>query len=875
MPRAHLHTISSAEPMQLPVDEIRAVFLDALDGPDPIIVTAPTGSGKSTRLPLWMADACTTTSSNKPVLVVEPRRVACRSLAGWLSEQRGEKVGQSIGYRVRFDDRTSADTKVIFATTGVALRMLAAQQNAKESLFAGVLIDEFHERSWQVDLIAAILLARAKGNHKDACPLVITSATLDVDDLHEKLGAHGLRARHLEALGRSFPVDISYLDTPAAPSAQGLERRVADAVRQAAQLDANSTNSDEEGGDMLVFLPGKGEITGCMQALSKVASEYNLEPVAVHGGLAPDKMKAALARSKNKRRIYLATNVAETSVTLPGVTTVIDSGLARMRIHRGGRSALAMVPIAEDSMDQRAGRAGRVRPGRCIRLWSQRFRPANTTAPEVGRIELDDVILHAGVCGLDGADFERAPWVSAPPEFAVAEARARLIAADALDASYKMTPKGRQLAELPVDGHAARMLIGADNTMAGVACDLVALLQLNRGLLGPTNSRDVHHERATLLEGVDNEVFAEIAMLRAGDPGRHGLHASALSEARKVASSLREWVGAPIAQPTGDTLDLPPGADFARYLLARIPETACVLRERALKKRASKKSQPGQSEPWSNGELELSVWPYDPPRLADAAAQKAADYPVAGLVLDHFWLGDTGIGVRGTGRMLLPCSYEALADAGLGEESVGNAQLLRKEGAPHIVALVERTLAGVVISAREETLNGPKLIGVVADFILAGRTFPGGLFKDAGTKILDDLHLWQLLADWPEPERYWKADEAPENPGDFLPAQLHSLGLQSAEELALLETNDLRPNLVDLLGITAYDLERFADDFPRRWEHMGHAYICSVQASARKVVLEPADKKTRKAADPNPAHLPRFRGFSVFYRNASRIVKLR
>src|SRR5690554_2833812 len=202
MPRAHLHTISSAEPMQLPVDEIRAVFLDALDGPDPIIVTAPTGSGKSTRLPLWMADACE--ADDKPVLVVEPRRVACRSLARWLSEQRGEKVGQSIGYRVRFDDQTSKHTKVIFATTGVALRMLAAQQNAKESLFAGVLIDEFHERSWQVDLIAAILLARAKTTGDD-CPLVITSATLDVEDLSAQFHTHELKAHHLEALGRSFP----------------------------------------------------------------------------------------------------------------------------------------------------------------------------------------------------------------------------------------------------------------------------------------------------------------------------------------------------------------------------------------------------------------------------------------------------------------------------------------------------------------------------------------------------------------------------------------------------------------------------------------------------------------------------------------------
>lgn len=858
--------------LTLPVDEIRADFLDALDASKPTIVTAPTGSGKSTRLPLWMADACV--ANERPILVVEPRRVACRSLAAWLSEQRGEKVGQSIGYRVRFDDRTSAHTEVIFATTGVALRMLAAQEEADESRFSGVLIDEFHERSWQVDLIAAILLARAK-SAQNRCPLVITSATLDVAALTRQLRAHGLTARHLEARGRSYPVDIRYLDTPAAPSAQGLERRVADAVRRAAQRDSESTTSDGEGGDILVFLPGKGEITTCMHALSGVAKQFNLDPVAVHGGLPPDRMKRALARSKDQRRVYLSTNVAETSVTLPGVTCVIDSGLARMRIHRGGRSALALVPIAKDAMDQRAGRAGRVRPGRCIRLWSQRFSPAPTTTAEVERIELDDVLLHAGVCGLDGAAFDRAPWITEPPAFAVAQARARLSTAGALDPAHQMTPKGRQLAKLPVDGHAARMLIGADDATAGVACDLVALLQLNRGLLSPTSSPDAHHQRATLLDGVDNEVFAEIATLRAGDPRRHDLHASALSEARKVATSLREWVGAPIIDPTRDTLDFPPTADFARYLLARVPETACVLRQRALKRRAAQKTQPGQPEPWSNGELELSVWPYQPPRRADAPAQKPADAPVAGLVLDHFWLGDTGTGVRGIGRMLLPCSYRALADAGLGQESVGQAQILQKNGAPHIVALVERDLAGVVISSREEALRGPNLIAIVSNFILAGRNFPGGLLKNAGTQLRDDLHLWQVLADWPEPERYWEHVEAPQTPDDFLQAQLQTLGLQSAEELALLETHDLRPDLADTLGITAYDLERFADDFPRQWEHMGQRYRCDVQAGARKVVLEPADKKTRKAPDPNPAHLPRFRGFSVYYRNASRVVKLR
>ncbi|QDG52680.1 ATP-dependent RNA helicase [Persicimonas caeni] len=828
--------------MQLPVDAVREEFESALGAGAPLIVTAPTGSGKSTRLPLWMAERL-----DGPILVVEPRRVACRSLAGWLSEGRGEPVGKTIGYTVRFDDRTSDATEVVFATTGVALRMLGQNPTEQDGFrFAGVLIDEFHERSWQVDLILAVLRSRRQAG--DDLPLVITSATLDVDALVGDLGAN-----LIEASGRTYPVDVEYIDEPKAPSRHNLDSRVADAVKRAL---------DGDDGDVLVFLPGKGEIADCEQALSKICQKRGAEAVAVHGGLPPDRMKQALAQSADKRRVYLSTNVAETSVTLPGVTTVIDSGLARMRIHRGGRSALALVPIAQDSMDQRAGRAGRVRPGRCIRLWSRRFRPQRVTAPEVERIELDDVLLHAGVCGLEGPKLDRAPWVTEPPEFAVAGAKERLVAVGAFDRRFHITPKGETLAELPVDGHDARMLIGVTDEMAGITCDLVALLQLNRPLMLSTGDRDVHRARAELCRGLTNEVFVEVQMIRRGSVRKHRLHGSALDEARKVSASLRELVDAPVKDPTRDDAELPDPHAFAEYLLERIPETAFVLRERAKRRRDGNKPRPGRSEPWANGEVELSVWPYSPPRLEHEDEPPA---PIAGLVLDHFWLGDGGTGVRGTGRMVLPCTYDQLADAGLGNETLGKVEL--RGG--RVVARVERELGGVTISARDEGLRGPRLWDAAADLILENR-----LFKGAGDAVRDDLHLWGVLADWPAEERMWDDTPAPA-PRAYLVERLKLLGLTRSDELALLEADDLRPDLVAELDVPAYELERFADDFPRQWEHMGCVYECLVQATSRKIILEPANKKAKRGKDPKAGVLPRFRGFSVYFRNASRVVRVR
>ncbi len=836
----------------LPIDKQRGEFEESLRADRPTIVVAPTGSGKSTRLPLWMAE-----SLDGPILVVEPRRVACRSLAQYLAKGRGEEAGQSIGYRVRFDDRTSDETEVIFATTGVALRMLGGADGGDDWPFAGVLVDEFHERGWEVDLIVATL--RAHQDDPAFGPFVLTSATIEAERLAEELNADLVRSE-----GRTYPVDISYAGEPKAPTSRGLEGRVKDAVQEVCE------SPDDDGGDILVFLPGKGEISDCKGALGGVANTHNLDLVEVHGRLPPHKMAKAFD-DQDKRRVFLATNVAETSVTLPGVTTVIDSGLVKQMIHRGGASALALVPTSEASMDQRAGRAGRVQPGRCVRLWSERFRPKPSTPPEIERIELDEPVLQAAMCGLDGERFDRAGWLTEPPEFAVENARQRLRDIGALDEDNELTDKGERLGELPVDAHDARMLIGVTDEMAGPMCDLVALLQRSTNLILPMgairgDTHRVQQNRNDLFKGCDDEVTAQLTALREGRPREHGLHRSAWEEAKKISSSLRSMVDAPAPDPLSDDRPLPKPGRMAEYLLDRIPESAFVLRERAMGYRDDGQASFGRSEPWGNGDIEVSVYPFESP-VQERERDEKLTHPTAGLILSLFWTGDGSKGVHGIGSMLLPADESQLADAGLGEPEISRPKPKGHADAPRVVATVSRTYAGRTLRTTNRELDGRPLCEAVAEL-----TFEGRMFRDAGDRIRDDLHLWDVLARWPAERRWWGEVEPPTEPEEWLTEHLWELGLRSNDDLMLLEPDDLRPDLADHFGMNDHQLAEWREKFPRLWSHMGRTYRCKVQPSTQKVILEPADKAARKGDDPQAMHVPRFEGFSVYYRNASRVV---
>jgi len=838
----------------LPIDDARAAFATALGTGDPIVVCAPTGSGKSTRLPGWLRD-----SGDKRVLVVEPRRIAARALAGWVAKQRGGKLGEEVGYQVRFDGRRGPNTKILFVTPGVALSMLSDGEPGRIApglaQFDAVLVDEFHERAWEVDLLVALTrLARAEsktrsGDPVPSCALILCSATLAEAELSASLGATVVRSQ-----GRAFDVDITY-QGEGPPTHRELDSRVADAVRDALG------RSD---GDVLVFLPGKREIEAAARALHGCAATV----VPVHGGLSPARMAAALAPS-SQRRIFVSTNVAETSLTLPGVRTVVDSGLARMRVHQAGHSVLALGPISQASADQRAGRAGRVAAGTCIRLWSRHYAAQASTPPEVLRVELDDVLLRAASAGLPGARFVAAPWVTQPPAFAVAAAQQRLADAGDLDATGEITPNGRTRARLPVSAWAGRILANPPAALAGLVADVVAIAELGRDLVvrefGDAQSA-ADEARAELFAGATDDLEVQLRALWAGDPARHGVHAGLLKEARNMASQLRERIGAPRSSRADGSKCRLAAADrdaLVAHLLARSPESAFV--PRSGRRGTDGAATRHGTTAWGNGQCEVLLRRVSVPGVAAASQPKA---PLAAIVLDLEWLG-VGRSAQGRGRLGLACRPADLLAAGIGESRVGTALLARERGRREVVADVEVTFAGTTLHSERKALRGAALLSGIAQLMLDGRMRS---FDSAA--LLDALHLESLL-------RQLAPTSTSEGPTatthDELAGRLETLGVQTLADLELIGVEDLTADLDAAAlrwGIDAREPAALRRDFPRLWAYQGTSFQCSVDMARRMVVLEPLRSKG-KGREPPTSVLPRFRGFGVEYRKASRHVRLR
>mgnify|MGYP002621079614 CR=1 FL=1 len=463
----------------LPVDVLRDELLRVV-ADAPVVLSSPTGSGKSTQVPRWLR-------SRGRVLVVEPRRVACRSLAARVAELEGSPLGQAVGYRVRDEDRATAATEVLFVTPGVALRMLA--DGALDD-WRSVVLDEFHERSLDTDLLLALL-----DEWRAARPergLVVMSATVDV----ERLTAH-LAGVALSAAGRLHPVEVRYRDDGRTlPHDRDLPQRVRAAL-----------DTLPPAGDVLVFLPGVAQIAACEQAL---ASWPGGDCLPLHGSLSLDEQSRVFTPGP-RRRVILATNVAETSLTVPGVSAVIDSGLVRRTRYHNGRGYLTLVPVALDSADQRAGRAGRLGSGVCVRLWSERARLDERTPPEVHRESLTPLLMAAAACGRRLDDLR---FVDPPPVHAVGSARADLQALGALGEADDLTPTGAALFGLPLDPALGRLLVEALGTpVERDMIDLVAALAVGRPLWSGERPEDPADDLRA--GGCDVEAMEGFGVLRA------------------------------------------------------------------------------------------------------------------------------------------------------------------------------------------------------------------------------------------------------------------------------------------------------------------------------------------------------------------------
>jgi ATP-dependent helicase HrpB len=475
-------------PIPLPIDSVLPALLAALREGPCVVLEAPPGAGKTTRVPPAMLDAGY--AGKGEIVVLEPRRLAARLSARRVAEERhelhGGKVGEEVGYTVRFDDVSSARTKLRYVTEGVLARRLL-----DDPLLRGVgavVLDEFHERHLQSDLALACLLRLVRSGERPDLKLVVMSATLDAAPLAEHLDAPVVRSE-----GRRFPVEVTHLEQP---DDRRLDEQVAAAVRRLTAPDSVTK------GDLLVFLPGAAEIRWAQEKCAELAQHRNLALLPLHGDLAPDEQDRVLARWQ-QRKVILATNVAETSVTIDGVTGVIDSGLARIAGHSPwtGLPTLSVGKVAQSSAEQRAGRAGRTAPGVALRLYTKHdlaSRPAHL-APEVQRLDLAETALELLAQGLQPRAL---PWLDEPDEAALQAAEALLTKLGFVTSQggrFAITPAGRQAVRFPLHPRLSRLVLEAHKRGASEeGCGVAAILgerdlrsREGRDTAGPTGNSDL------------------------------------------------------------------------------------------------------------------------------------------------------------------------------------------------------------------------------------------------------------------------------------------------------------------------------------------------------------------------------------------------
>lgn len=508
-------------PSELPIDCLRERFLDLRRANRPLIVTSPTGSGKSTRVPVWCAEQGRT-------LVIEPRRVAARALARRVAQESRTRLGEYAGYAVRDDARWSAGTRILFATPGVALRMLAS---GGLDDFDNWVLDEFHERRAETDLLLA--LARSR---EECRRLVILSATIDAESLAKAVGADVLHAD-----GRLHPVDLEYAPAPhrVNPDDAALPLRIEQALAKLEIIE----------GVTLVFLPGVGEIR---ETRSWLEGRLDAEILELHGQMPPEDQDRALTEPESGRvRVVLATNVAESALTVPGVVAVIDSGLERRLVRENGLPALSLEAISKSSADQRTGRAGRVRPGRCIRLWSASARLVPHPLPAIQVDEPDDWLFPLL---LSGVAPEALPWLDRPRADGLRSARERLADAGlwdadpwnpALPAGGRPSRAGLEAARLPLSPALAGFCLMLRDTAAALdAAGLAAALDAGRPVLRARPTLDQAAFRRQLAgSGGDAALLSRLVRLDEPAAREAGIGVSAWREARDAFDRIRNALG--------------------------------------------------------------------------------------------------------------------------------------------------------------------------------------------------------------------------------------------------------------------------------------------------------------------------------------------
>ena len=529
----------------LPIDALQADLVAACGRVRRLVLRAPTGSGKSTRIPQMLLDLNLVQGQ---IVVLQPRRIAARLLAARIAQERDVRLGGEVGYQIRFERVESAQTRIKFVTEALLLRQMASDPELKG--VGAVVFDEFHERNLHSD-VALALARRLQETHRPDLLIMAMSATLDTEGVAKWLGS----AETLAADGRAYPVQVEYTHLP---------RNSTRPIWDAAAEQVRRVLREESEGDVLVFMPGSYEIMRTIGAVRNLPESGGVDILPLYGELPPEEQDRAVKPSPG-RKVIVATNVAETSLTIPGVRAVVDAGLARIARfdpHRG-IDTLLVEPVSQASAEQRAGRAGRTGPGRCIRLWSQTDHVARPLreVPEIKRVDLSETILLLLSSGWgEAANF---PWYEKPDDKALQRALTVLADLGAVDAQGKLTNLGRRMSVFPAHPRYARMLLAAgDLDCVYEVCRIAGLAQGRDILFRKVDDR-TENARDSVEQEDGSDFFPRLALLQravemkfdADACDRFGVHGQAARQADQAARQflrLAEGQGLPVSDRIAD-----------------------------------------------------------------------------------------------------------------------------------------------------------------------------------------------------------------------------------------------------------------------------------------------------------------------------------
>lgn len=472
----------------LPIQNIRTDLLNALKSGNKCILRAPAGSGKSTMVPQFLADDIV--SPDKSVIVLQPRRIAARMLASFIARQRNVVLGDEVGYQVRLEGMKGPNTRILFLTEGILLNRLLQKDELHDA--GAIIFDEFHERHLETDLGLSLALQLQTQKRPDL-KLMVMSATLDIDQVKQFFKDCPI----IETEGRTFPVDVRY--KPSKPY---------ETIWDSAAYQLETVMKETAVGSALVFMPGSFEIRKTVEAILKRQVLQNFEVYPLHGSLSKEEQEKAV--KAGGRKIIVATNVAETSLTIPNITIVVDSGLARIARFdpKRGINTLFVEPISRSSADQRAGRAGRTAPGVCIRLWSEFEHQTRVyiDKPEIHRVDLSETLLGLLASGISSFDDFR--WLEKPEDVAIEKAMLLLNNLGAVD-HRQITALGKKMAFLNLHPRFARMLLKAKELDCLPAACIAAAIAQSSDLLLPNNDSVIRQEREHVFGNPGSDLLFE------------------------------------------------------------------------------------------------------------------------------------------------------------------------------------------------------------------------------------------------------------------------------------------------------------------------------------------------------------------------------